>query len=173
MHCGGREYANCQLITYCSVVIWAPIGFTGFTSRHCTATCFCSHIKALGSTDRSSVWKDWGCPFLSSLISLLVLTSPGDITLRSMSPTSSLKHTLNENRDWDEATINNADPSGVDGGTSRKDKPIEQVGKSPSYIERQEDEFMEGGFEGWKVVLGCALIAGPSIGMLFCMPLYS
>ncbi|KAF8754717.1 Major Facilitator Superfamily [Rhizoctonia solani] len=33
--------------------------------------------------------------------------------------------------------------------------PIGQVG---------DDEFVEGGFEGWKVILGCALIAAPTVG---------
>ncbi|KAF8599127.1 MFS general substrate transporter [Ceratobasidium sp. AG-I] len=28
----------------------------------------------------------------------------------------------------------------------------------------QNDDFVEGGFEGWKVILGCALISGPSVG---------
>ncbi|CCO29991.1 hypothetical protein BN14_04015 [Rhizoctonia solani AG-1 IB] len=27
-----------------------------------------------------------------------------------------------------------------------------------------DDDFVEGGFEGWKVILGCALIAGPTVG---------
>ncbi|CAE7233588.1 unnamed protein product [Rhizoctonia solani] len=27
-----------------------------------------------------------------------------------------------------------------------------------------DDEFVEGGFEGWKVILGCALIAAPTVG---------
>jgi hypothetical protein len=29
-----------------------------------------------------------------------------------------------------------------------------------------DDEFVEGGFEGWKVILGCALIGAPTIGTL-------
>ncbi|KAG8787537.1 hypothetical protein FRC12_015460 [Ceratobasidium sp. 428] len=33
--------------------------------------------------------------------------------------------------------------------------PVGQVGA---------DDFVEGGFEGWKVILGCALIAAPTVG---------
>ena len=29
------------------------------------------------------------------------------------------------------------------------------------------DDFIEGGFEGWKVILGCALIAAPTVGKCY------
>ncbi|CAE6436299.1 unnamed protein product [Rhizoctonia solani] len=42
---------------------------------------------------------------------------------------------------------------------------LQAVGPTGCSIGRVgEDEFVEGGFEGWKVILGCALIAAPTVG---------
>ncbi|CAE6526894.1 unnamed protein product [Rhizoctonia solani] len=64
-------------------------------------------------------------------------------------------------RDWDSQTIGDSSP--VENNPPGE-KSIEQTEKAIPPAEKQMDEFVEGGFEGWKVVLGCALISGPSIG---------
>ncbi|CAE6457101.1 unnamed protein product [Rhizoctonia solani] len=64
-------------------------------------------------------------------------------------------------RDWDSQTIRGSSLAGND---SLGEKSIEQTEQAIPASEVQPNEFVEGGFEGWKVVLGCALIAGPSIG---------
>ncbi|CAE6442834.1 unnamed protein product [Rhizoctonia solani] len=63
-------------------------------------------------------------------------------------------------RDWDSQTIGDSDPFGHN---HLGEKTIEQTEKATSSAQEKTDEFFEGGTEGWKVVLGCALIAGPSI----------
>ncbi|CAE6458277.1 unnamed protein product [Rhizoctonia solani] len=67
----------------------------------------------------------------------------------------------NPDRDWDSQTIGDSSPVG---NNPLGEKSIEQVEKAISSTEGQTDEFVEGGIEGWKVVIGCALISGPSIG---------
>lgn len=41
------------------------------------------------------------------------------------------------------------------------DEPTEKAGTAA-------DDFVEGGFEGWKTILGCALVAAPTVGEFLC-----
>lgn len=41
---------------------------------------------------------------------------------------------------------------------------IDEPGVQASIEKAGADDFVEGGFEGWKVILGCALIAAPTVG---------
>lgn len=41
---------------------------------------------------------------------------------------------------------------------------LQAEGPASSTLYQGNDDFVEGGFEGWKVILGCALVSGPSIG---------
>ncbi|CCO33333.1 putative transporter MCH4 [Rhizoctonia solani AG-1 IB] len=66
-----------------------------------------------------------------------------------------------QGRDWDSQTVGDSDP---DPNNTIGEKTIQQTENAISRADRPADEFVEGGVEGWKVVLGCALIAGPSIG---------
>lgn len=82
-----------------------------------------------------------------------------------MTSTSNSKLELEaKTTDWDEVTVQNFDKPEDGDHTFDREKPALGAGESPFNIERQAAEFVEGGFEGWKAVFGCALVAGPSIG---------
>jgi hypothetical protein len=42
---------------------------------------------------------------------------------------------------------------------------LQAAGPTPCSVGQVSmDDFVEGGFEGWKVILGCALVAAPTVG---------
>lgn len=70
--------------------------------------------------------------------------------------------------DDDSLTIRSEANNGLGNGDLEKaelENASSQVeGPVPSSLDPGNDDFVEGGLEGWKVVLGCALISGPSVG---------
>ncbi|KAG8705038.1 hypothetical protein FRC08_001882 [Ceratobasidium sp. 394] len=76
-------------------------------------------------------------------------------------------------KDIDRSTLHSAsienEPSKGDEETIEKPATIQAAGPTTCPIGQVgSDDFVEGGFEGWKVIFGCALIAAPTVGEL-CM----
>ncbi|KAF8704612.1 Major Facilitator Superfamily, partial [Rhizoctonia solani] len=76
-------------------------------------------------------------------------------------PSDAFTRPENQSRDWDAQTIGDSDPATR---IASQEKSIHQLENPPSAPDPHSPHFQEGGIDGWKVVLGCALISGPSIG---------
>ncbi|GAB1525213.1 hypothetical protein RhiTH_008370 [Rhizoctonia solani] len=78
-----------------------------------------------------------------------------------ITPSDTRTRPENQSRDWDAQTVDESDPATR---LASQEKSIHQLENPPSAPDPHSPHFQEGGIDGWKVVLGCALISGPSIG---------